>query len=180
MPTSPRARRSYQSLIACGASMAAILLFAGPAHAGAVVSTFTDTETNTYTAPLEGCLPPDLVGTVTLTVTVSLQEVDNPSGGVAVHGTNTFDYRLDLPEGMYVLTSGKSNEHFAFVVNPPMQIFNGVQQDVRTIYAANGTAVGTLTIREESHLNWTDRDGDHAMDPDEITVLVDRFRLRCG
>ena len=179
MPTTSLAVRGSQCLIACAALVAALFLSTGPAQAQATVDTFSFTETDTYTAPLEGCLPQDLVGTVTLTVTVTGQEVDRAQGGGAVHGVNTYDYRLDLPGGMYV-QSGLSQEHFTFNVNPPLTVFNGVTQDIRTIYAADGTPVGTLSIHEVAHITWADRNGNSTPDPGEISVTFDHFRLRCG
>ena len=49
-----------------------------------------------------GCLPPDLIGTATLTETTAGQAVDTGKGVVNVHGVNTFDYHGDFPNGITV------------------------------------------------------------------------------
>jgi hypothetical protein len=45
---------------------------------------------------LEGCLPPDLIGTPARTETTTGQVVDTGKDGANVHGVNTFDYHGDF------------------------------------------------------------------------------------
>jgi hypothetical protein len=55
-----------------------------------------------------------------------------------------------------------------------------VTQDFRTIYAADGTPTGTLTIHAGNHLTYNDTNGNHMPDAGEISAEFDYFRLRCG
>ena len=175
--TSP-AVRGVQRSFACLALVVALLIPAGLAQAQATVFRFSVTQTFTFTAPLEGCLPEDLVGTVTVTETSTGQVVD--SGKVfTVRGVDEFDYRLELPDGRYV-QSGINRDRFVFVANPPLTVFNVVTQDFRTIYAADGTPVGTLSIHAGSHFTFRDLNGNEMPDPGEISAEFGYFRLRCG
>jgi hypothetical protein len=97
----------------------------------------------------------------------------------AVHGVNTFDYHGDFPNGIYV-QSGLNRDIFVFVANPPLTVNNVAGQDLRTIYAADGTPIGTLSIHETIHITFQDTNGNGQPDPGEITVQFDHFRLRCG
>lgn len=89
------------------------------------------------------------------------------------------DYRLELPDGRYV-QSGINRDRFVFVANPPLTVFNVVTQDFRTIYAADGTPVGTLSIHGGSHITFRDVNGNEMPDPGEISAEFGYFRLRCG
>lgn len=53
-------------------------------------------------------------------------------------------------------------------------------QDLRTIYAADGTPIGTLSIHENSQIVIEDTNGNGEPDPGEVTVQFDHFRLHCG
>jgi hypothetical protein len=171
--------RGSQCLLACAALIAALFISTGSAQAQATFLPFSFTETDTFTGPLEGCLPADLVGTITLTETTTGQFVFTGHNVYTVHGVNTYDEHLDLPNGMYV-QSWLNREHFTFVANPPLSVFTSTGQDFRTIYAADGTPVGTLAINEVIHMTYTDLNGNSTPDPGEITVNFDHFRLRCG
>jgi hypothetical protein len=150
-----------------------------PAHARATVTRFFGSHTETFTAPLEGCLPEDLVGTVTVTETSTGQVVETGRDVLTVHGVNAYDYRLELPDGGYV-QSGLNRDHYAFVANGAHSVFTVVTQDLRTIYAADGRPVGSLSIHAGFHLNYTDLNGNETPDPGEIAAQFERFRLRCG
>jgi hypothetical protein len=179
VPKTSLAVRGFQCLLACAALVATLFISTGSAQAQATVFSLSDTSTETFTAPLEGCLPQDLVGTVTLTETISGQVVDTGKNVFTVHGVNTYDYHLDLPDGIYV-QSWLNREHFTFVANPPLTVFNVVGQDFRKIYAADGTLIGTLSINEVSHITFRDTNGNGQPDPGEITAELDHFHLRCG
>ena len=156
-----------------------MVISAGPAQAQATVTPVSFTQTETFTAPLEGCLPGDLVGTVTVTETFTGQVVDTGKNVFTVHGVDNFDYHLTLPDGRFV-QSGLNRDLFVFVANPPHTVFNVVTQDFRTIYAADGTPTGTLTIHAGNHLTYNDTNGNHMPDAGEISAEFDYFRLRCG
>src|SRR4029450_5397789 len=101
-----------------GAAVAlASLMSATPAQAQAVLFQFSDTHTETFTAPLEGCLPEDLLGTVTVTETSTGQVVETDNV-FTVHGVDYFDYHAEFPDGRYV-QSGLNRERFVFALNGP-------------------------------------------------------------
>jgi hypothetical protein len=150
-----------------------------PAQAQATVLHFSSTQTVTFAAPLEGCLPEDLVGTVVLTETSTGQIVDTGKSVFVVHGVNAYDYGLDLPDGRYV-QSGLDRDLYAFVANPPRSTFNLVTQDQRTIFAAAGTPVGTLSIHAGLHVTFDDINGNETPDSGEVAAEFDYFNLSCG
>jgi hypothetical protein len=161
-----------------GLAVVAVLLPVGPAQAQATVFRFSETHTEEITTPLEGCLPEDLVGTGTLTETSTGQVVD--TGGVfTVRGVNEFDLHLVFPDGSFV-QSGLNRDRYVFVANPPLTVFNIVTQEVRTIYAADGTPIGTLTIHAGFHMTFRDLNGNGMPDPGEVSVEFGYFRVRCG
>jgi hypothetical protein len=133
----------------------------------------------TFSAPLEGCLPPDLIGNFTLSDTTTGQAVDTGKNVFEVHGVDIYDDHVVFPNGIYV-QSGLNQDHFSFVANPPLFVNTVASQDKRTIYAADGTPIGTLTIIETIHITLQDTNGNGQPDPGEITVQFDKFRLRCG
>ena len=171
--------RGIKFLVASAAIAAALVIPAGAAQAQATVFRFSiGPQTEHFQAPLEGCLPADLIGDVTQTETTTGQVVD--TGKVFnVHGVTTFDYHADFSNGMYV-QSGLNRDIFTFHANPPLTVNTVATQDFRTIHAADGTPVGTLSIHETIHITFRDTNGNGAPDPGEISVQFDRFRLRCG
>jgi hypothetical protein len=174
-----QAVRRMQCSLASVALLVAVLLPAGAAHAQATVFRFFDTHTETFTAELEGCLSGDLVGTVTLTETATGQVVD--TGKVfTVRGLNEYDVRLVLPDGRYVQSGPINRDRYVFVANPPLTVYNLVIQDFRTIYAADGTPIGTLTVHAGMHITFRDLNGNDMPDPGEITAQFEYFRLHCG
>ena len=178
MPKTTAAVRRLQRSLAGVALLVAVLLPVGAAQAQATVFRFSETHTETFTAPLEGCLPEDLVGTGTLTETSTGQVVD--TGNVfTVRGVNEYDLHLVFPDGSYV-QSGINRDRYVFVANGPLTVYNVVTQDFRTIYAADGTPIGTLSIHAGMHITYRDLNGNGMPDPGEITAEFEYFRLRCG
>lgn len=96
----------------------------------------------------------------------------------SVRSVNEFDYRLELPDGTYV-QSGINRDRFVFIANPPLCVFNVAIQDFRTIYAADGTPIGTLAIHAGMHIIFRDLNGNGMPDPGEISAEFDFFRLCC-
>ncbi len=97
-----------------------------------------------------------------------------------IHGVNEYDIRLVLPDGRYVQSGRINRDRFVFVANPPLTVYNLVIQDFRTIYAADGTPIGTLSIHAGMHITYRDLNGNGTPDPGEITAQFEYFRLRCG
>ncbi len=149
------------------------------ARAPAEVVHFSGSHTETVTTPLEGCLPEDLVGTATITETSTGQIVDTGGNVFIVSGLNEYDDRLELPGGMYV-QSWVSRDRYVFVANPPLYVKNVVTQDLRTIYGADSSPIGTLSIHAGFHLTYTDVNGNETPDAGEISSQLEYFRLRCG
>jgi hypothetical protein len=127
---------------------------------------------------LPECLPPELIGTVTGTETTVGQFTDT-NQGFHVHGTTTFDYQVDFPDGRYAL--GTAVEHFDFNVNLQSgPTTNTVAiQEPRTIYDAEGQPIGQVMIHALSHITFRDANGNGQPDPGEITANVDHFRFTC-
>ncbi|MFD0279358.1 hypothetical protein ACFVHB_36445 [Kitasatospora sp. NPDC127111] len=156
-----------------------VLAGAAPARAAGAIEHFDVTETETYTAPLEGCLPPDLLGTVTLTEHSTGWVVSN-GPAVVITGTNVVDFHMDLPDGRYV-QSGLDRDDFQVVLRLPYDTVSNVStQDERTIHAADGRVIGTLTIHEEHQVVYRDLNTNGEPDPGEVTVERHEFRLTCG
>jgi hypothetical protein len=97
----------------------------------------------------------------------------------SVRGVNDYDLRLVFPDGSYV-QSGLNRDRYVFVANSPLTVYNMVTQDFRTIYAADGTPIGTLSIHAGMHITYRDLNGNGMPDPGEITAEFEYFRLRCG
>ncbi|XIE81504.1 hypothetical protein AB6O49_33810 [Streptomyces sp. SBR177] len=160
---------------------AAVCLCAGtPARADSVViDTIDETTTESGEGPLEGCLPPDVIGRFTV-VEHTVARVVRTDGAAVIKGVNSYDFHMDLPDGRYV-QSGTNYERFKVVLTRPYHtVLSTVSEDERTIYAADGTPVGTLTISERKKVVFTDADRDGEPDPGEITVEHVRFDLTCG
>jgi hypothetical protein len=177
MKRSSAVRRIQRSLAGV-VLLFAVVLPAGLAQAQATVFRFFDTHTEDITTSLEGCLPENLVGTGTLTETSTGQVV--ATGNVfTVRGVNEYDFHLVFPDGSYV-QSGLNRDRYVFVVSPAVTVYNVVTQDFRTIYAADGTPIGTLSIHAGMHITYRDLNGNGMPDPGEITAEFEYFRLRCG
>lgn len=169
-----RASARAVAIVALLASMA----LPASTYAAASVGWFVGTHSATFEAPLEGCLPEDLVGTVTVTETSSGQVVQTPSGGLVVRGTNQYDYRLVLPDGRFV-QSGLNRDLYVFVSQGRRTVYNLVGQDFRTIYAADGTPTGSITVHAGFHTTYEDLNGNGTADPGELSASVDWVRISC-
>lgn len=179
MPKTPPAFRRIQRSLAGVALLVALLLPAGAAQAEAIVFRFSETHPETLTAPLEGCLPGDPVATWTLTETATGQVVD--TGTVfTIRGVNEFDNRVELPDGMYLESGRIDRDRYIFVANSPLTVFNIVTQEQRTIYAADGTPLGTMSIHAGYHITFRDLNGNEMPDPGEISAEHGYFRVHCG
>lgn len=171
--------RSLQALWGAALVGACVSIPAVPARAEATVFRFANTHTETFTARLEGCLPQDLAGTWTLTETSTGQVVETGGGVFSVRGLNEYDARTTFPDGSYV-QSGLNRDRYVFIADPPHTVYNLVGQDLRTIFAADGTPIGTVSIHAGFHVTYTDVNGNGAPDPGEIASTFDYFHLRCG
>jgi hypothetical protein len=147
--------------------------FAPPALAKATVGTYYNVEpVTTFTEPA-GCNGE--LGTVTHTGVDSGHYVDT-GHSFHVSGTNVQTYRVDFPDGTYILH--ESPTHYAFSFNRHVAVRTDAQQDRGTIYDADGQVIGHVTITSVRHVTWSDLDGDNQPDPDEFRSEFDHFRVR--
>lgn len=161
-------RRSLSLTVACACLMALGLGPVAPAQAEAVVEQESSTQTFSFTTP-DFCFPEDLIGRATLTETSTGQSVRTPGGLLTVHGVDEFQWQIVFPDGRYV-TSDLNRDRFAFVGSPAGAVFTRVTQDFRTIYAADGTPIGSVMVHGVFH--FTMRDG-------QVTASVEKFHVRC-
>ncbi|SED99796.1 hypothetical protein [Streptomyces sp. TLI_105] len=176
-PLSVTAARSLLAAVLTASAAAAAVT---PAAAEVLVDDFDVTRTDTFTVPLEGCLPADLLGTATVTEH-SIGRVVQTPGAVVVKGVDLFDFRMTFPDGRYV-DSGVDQERFTAVFTEPRRIAVASidSRDERTLHAPDGTPIGTLSIRETYDVVYRDTNGNGEPDPGEITTERHRFRLTCG
>jgi hypothetical protein len=94
-----------------------------------------------------------------------------------VHGTTTQDYRIDWPDGTYVISHSPS--HFELNTNSREFVPTEAQQDRGTLYGPDGQTIGRVTVFTLTHASWRDTNGNGQMDSGEITASVDEFRVTC-
>jgi hypothetical protein len=121
-----------------------------------------------------------VTGTITGTDTLSGRYNNSPDF-FHFEATHTFDYRIDFTDGRYVI--GGFSTHLTETANAESGVVrqkdSEAGQERATVYAADGTATGTVTISGTFHTTWIDKDADWQVDPGEITASVDRFRVTC-
>ena len=135
-------------------------------------NTFSDTGGSTE------CLSPELIGNVNATEIVTGQIVDTDPG-FHVHATANLNYRVDFPDGSYIL--GSAVEHITFGINPldSRTTSTVAIQEPRTIYDADGQPIGKVMIHALSHITYSDANGNGQPDPDEVRASVEDFRFTC-
>jgi hypothetical protein len=161
------------------ASAALVASVAGASYGRATAGNFHDTSPFSETVSNYPCfdgIPVTMTGT--LTSDGHFTEVD--SRHFSVHGTDTIDYHVDLGDGQYAI--GQVIEHFGFRLNMnrPRTTDTGTQQELATVYAADGQPIGTISVHVTTHVTYTDLNGNFDPEPDEITVSFDRLRIRCS
>jgi len=121
-----------------------------------------------------------VIGTITGTYTLSGHIVNSPD---VFHftATETLDYRIDFSDGRYVI--GGFAKHLVDLSNAQSGIQRVVKTEVvqerATVYAADGSPIGTVTVSQTIHTTFADLNQNHQIDPGEITASVDHFRLSC-
>jgi hypothetical protein len=165
-------------LICVGSALLTLFLGVGTSHAQATTGKFFTETSETGTAVLPECLPPDLVGTQTLTNTTKGTFAETATG-FHIEGFETLAYRVDFPDGRYVI--GLAVGRFNFNATPSGQTtFTVAIREPRTIYNAAGEPVGTVFIHALSHMTYRDLNGNGSPDDGEITSNIDRFFFTCG
>jgi hypothetical protein len=95
-------------------------------------------------------------------------------------GTDTVDYRVDFNDGRYAI--GESSTRTSFSANPgavKKEITTDSGQEHATVYAADGSVIGTVTIRGVFHMTWVDLNGNRQMDPGEVKSDFDNVHVSC-
>jgi hypothetical protein len=161
-------------------ALAMTLALAPAAFAGAVVGTFHNEEPVTDPTALPECMPADLadmVGTTDGTITTDGRFVANGTG-LHLEGTMIFTYRVDFPDGRYVI--GTAFDHFRTNFTSGQTVSGDAILEPRTIYAADGTVIGRALLHAIDHITYRDMDGNGVPDPGEIKVELSRFSFTCG
>jgi hypothetical protein len=144
------------------------------------VGTFYDQEAVSDTVAGDYPCFAGVTGTITGTDTVS-GRFNNAPDFFHFEGTETFDYRIDFSDGRYVI--GELGAHFTETANAESGIVrqkdSGASQERATVYAADGSATGAVTISGTFHTSWADLNDNHQVDPGEITASVDRLKVTC-
>ena len=129
--------------------LALLVAFTGGAQASATLIPLDSNGPLSGTTALPECLPADLIGTQsgsertvgTIVVTDTI---------IHMQATTTLDYRVDFPDGSYVI--GTSTEHFTLASKgdtPLVSTTTGVEP--RTLYDASGNPIGTAAALPRPH-----------------------------
>jgi hypothetical protein len=172
-------------LLAAGLATACLALGATASLAAspnaAFVGTFYDQSTHTEAVPGDYPCFAGVTGTITFTDTVS-GRYNNAPDYFHFEGTETFDYRINFDDGRYVI--GGWTAHFTEEANNESgavhQLDSGAAHERATVYAADGSPSGTVTVFSNFHTTWTDSNHNHQPDPGEVTASVDHVRVTCG
>ena len=167
------------ALLCAVTALTALAAAASAGADGATVTRFHFENSEVFATPLPECMDPNVVGIQTATDVVDGQSVENAAEGTQVHGTDRLSYRVDFPDGSYVLGGGVF--HFGGTFAPSeTATMRDVARETRTVYDAAGTAIGRVVIHANSHLTFHDANGNGEPDDGEITAAVDRFFFTCN
>jgi hypothetical protein len=184
MPTSKVRRRGL-----LGAALAAVCLGLGATasfgdttdtgrqagNSTITVGIFTDTEQ--FSDTVQDPCSEGVTGTISGTDILS-GHYNNSPDLFHFEGTETVDYRVDFNDGRYAI--GASSERLAFSASGGRaEIETHTGRNQATVYAADGSVIGTVTIRNVFHITSVDLNGNGQTDPGEIKATVDQFRVGC-
>jgi hypothetical protein len=137
------------------------------------------TETDQFTDTVQGDYPcfEGVIGTISGTGILS-GHYNNSPAIFHFEGTDTVEYRVDFNDGRFAI--GVASERLAFSASGgPADIETHTGRDQATVYAADGSVIGTVTIRNVFHVTSVDLNGNGQTDPGEIKATVDQFRVGC-
>ncbi len=160
-------------LVVCASLIAAlgVAVFAGTAAAGAATTGTYDFQESFPPFP-DVNLCTGVTGINTGTITVDGRYTDIGNGAQHVTEVDTLDYRVDYPDGTYLISH--SSNHAEFNTNGFGDAeFTTAQQDRGTLYSAGGQVLGYQTVFGLLHFTWQD---------DFLTVISDpsQFRVTCS
>lgn len=113
------------------------------------------------------CFGQGVVGILTGTDTLSGRTVENGTG-FHFAGSLTLVYRIDLPDGSYIL--GSQTERQTFSGTDRHEVFGGTLLDKGTLYDASGEVIGDTMFN--ARFRWNILDG-------TILAEIDDGRLTC-
>jgi hypothetical protein len=174
--TSRRARRGA----AVPAALLAALALAGSASGGAETGAFHVDEPFADTWTDFPCFE-GITGVVAGSETIDGHFTENgpPSLGFHAHGRTTQNYRIDVPDGRYVL--GTFTGRFSFNATVRGHIVDsGGGRDRATVYATDGRRIGPLEIQSVGHVTYVDANGNGEPDDGEFTARVDHLKANCS
>jgi hypothetical protein len=146
-----------------GATLSAMAL-AAVASAAATTGTFYEQQTTT--SP-DQSICTGLSGTTTNTATVVGHYV-NTGGTFHFEGTLTQDYRSDWSDGTYTISN--TPDHMSFNTNGGDSVHTESQMDQGTLYAADGSVIGTVTVKTLTHIT---------LHGGSVVSMVSDFRVTC-
>ena len=113
------------------------------------------------------CAGPGVVGILTGTDTLTGRTVETETG-FHFAGSLTLVYRIDLPDGSYVV--GSQIERLTFSGTDGHEVFGGTLLDKGTLYDANGVVIGDGMFN--ARFRWNILDG-------RVVAEIDDGRLTC-
>jgi hypothetical protein len=131
-------------LAGCGALVgvvASCVAVAGPAFGAAEIERFTSSASVGPVFVDDTCAGAGVVGVLTGTETIDGQFVTT-STGEHFTGTDTLVYRVDFPDGSYLLASQRQPLHFTSAQADRVVTFGSTLHERGTLYDANGNVLG--------------------------------------
>jgi hypothetical protein len=166
-----KSRRLLFAAILAVASLAGASVTAAQASAAAAtITSYSFSESYTYQDALPECFSPVLVGTGPVTEFGSGQIVETAQG-FSINGQGGMVYHVTFPDGSFI--DGSAADHFVFVVYGPVTVYTDTIREPRTIYSADGIAVGSVMIHAVTHVTYFAAS-------DQVTGSVDRFFFTCN
>jgi hypothetical protein len=101
---------------------------------------------------------------------------ENPNG-FHFHGVIQREYTLAFADGTHIL--GHVTQHIEFNATRNSTTDSEPSQEGATIYAADGSVVGTIRQQGIYHLRYSDANGNGQPDPGEISTEFERTRVFC-
>ena len=112
------------------------------------------------------CFGAGVVGILTGTETLSGRTVETETG-FHFAGSLTLVYRIDLPDGSYIL--GSQTERQTFTGTDGHEVFGGTLLDKGTLYDANGEVIGDAMFNARFRWNILDRTSVAEIDDGRLT-----------
>jgi hypothetical protein len=139
------------------------------------VGTFYDQFVDSFTITDAPCFEGQ-AGQAHVTVTVSVHYNNNPDF-FHMAGTETQDIRVDFPDGTYLLGGTIARLEESANAQATYLKDTHIERGQATYYAADGSQIGPVSWQSTSHATWQDLNGNHELDPGEVTGGIDQLRI---